>query len=131
MGRHQVEAGYMLSTVSTTTMLVELVMTWPGPRPSYYERLVDPAKLKRYPDYEADSEVDAFVAGLRDELVELYAAEGGAHLQIGRRYRYLDRLDPATRQLLAELKQAVDPQNRMNPGALGLPSRQVTDRNGA
>ena len=132
MDTHQVEMGYMFSTISTTTMLVEAVMTWPGPRPVVYDRLIDTAKLGRYPNYEPDPEAAAFVAGLRSELVDLFAAAGGAHLQIGRRYRYHDRLDPTTLRLLTDLKAAVDPDGRMNPGALGLDrpttKRTTTDR---
>jgi hypothetical protein len=54
------------------------------------------------------------------EFVALFARIGGAHFQIGRRYSYADRLDPATRELLATVKQWVDPGNAMNPGALGI-----------
>jgi len=120
MAEHHVEAGYMLSSISTTTMLIELVMIWPGARPAYYERLVDPAKLRRYPDYDDDPAAAGFVATLRDELVDLFADAGGAHLQIGRRYRYIDRLDESMRRMLRDIKAAVDPHDRINPGVLGL-----------
>ena len=120
MAEHHVEAGYMLSSISTTTMLIELVMIWPGARPAYYERLVDPSKLRRYPDYDDDPAAAGFVATLRDELVDLFADAGGAHLQIGRRYRYIDRLDESMRRMLRDIKAAVDPHDRINPGVLGL-----------
>jgi len=123
MAEHHIEAGYMLSSISTTTMLIELVMIWPGERPAYYDRLVDASKLKRYPDYEDDPAASQAVAELRDELVDLFVDVGGAHLQIGRRYRYLDRLDEPIRRLLHDIKAAVDPHDRINPGVLGLGKR--------
>ena len=116
-----VEIGFMFSTVSRTTILIELVMTWPGPRSIYYDRQIPASKLQRFPDYDDSPEASEFVASLRNELVDLFAEHDGAHLQIGRRYRYFDRLAPETQELMAALKHAVDPQNLMNPGALGLP----------
>lgn len=115
-----VEIGFMFGTVSNTTLLIELVMTWPGPRSTYYDSRIPAAKLRRYPVYDNHPEADELVSVLRDELVDLFADSGGAHLQIGRRYRYLDRLAPETRDLLIDLKRSVDPNGLLNPGALGL-----------
>ena len=115
-----VELGFMSSTVSTTSMLLETVMTWPGPRTAFYERNIDAGKLRRFPNHPRSPEAEALVKEMRDELVTLFAEVGGAHFQIGRRYGYLDRLDPAARALLMSVKRAVDPHNRMNPGALGI-----------
>ena len=40
-------------------------------------------------------------------------------MQIGKRYPYLDGLQPETRRLLEAVKHHVDPQRLLNPGALG------------
>lgn len=116
----KIEVGVMASTVSTTSLLLEFVMVWPGPRTAFYERNLDRGKLRRFPDHPPSPEAARSVADLRDELVTLFSEIGGAHFQIGRRYSYVDRLEPPTRSLLEELKRAVDPHNRMNPGVLGL-----------
>jgi len=121
MDGHDIEIGFMFGTVTNTTMLIELVMTWPGPRPILYDEQIPASKLRRYPDFDASPETDAIVSDIREQFVELFATNGGAHLQIGRRYRYFDRLDPATQRLLVGLKQAVDPDGLINPGAIGLP----------
>jgi len=81
---------------------------------------LEEAKLARYPTYTADPDVEAFVEGFQSDLVELFAELGGGHFQIGRRYRYRDRLDPSTGDLLDRIKAIVDPDHRMNPGVLGL-----------
>ncbi len=120
METHHVEMGYMTGTISNSMMLIELVMTWPGPLTAYYRHAIDAAKLKRYPDYAPDPDADELVALIRNELVDLFAELGGSHLQIGRRYRYFDRLNPETQDLLMSLKRQVDPKNLMNPGVLGL-----------
>ena len=115
-----VEVGFMASTVSTTTVLLEAVVTWPGPRTMFYERNIDHGKLRRFPEHARSPEAEDLVGEMRDALVALFADVGGAHFQIGSRYSYLDRLDPATRALLMSVKRAVDPDNVMNPGALGI-----------
>lgn len=127
MTAHNIEIGFMFGTVSNTTMLIELVMTWPGPRSILYEDQIPASKLRRYPDYDESPEADSIVANMRDQFVDLFSTNGGAHLQIGRRYRYFDRLDPATQQLLVALKRAVDPDELLNPGAIGLPVSSIEE----
>jgi FAD/FMN-containing dehydrogenase len=61
---------------------------------------------------------------LKDRVVELMFEHGGVHLQIGKTYPYLADRDPRQTRLLSELKNAVDPQHLINPGALGLPLRE-------
>lgn len=123
-----IELGVMASTVSTTSMLLETVTTWPGPLGPYYQRNVDQSKLRRYPTYTRSPEAEALVDALRDDLITLFDEVGGAHFQIGRRYRYLDRLNPETRDLVLRIKQGLDPDNLMNPGVLGLPQTSWLNR---
>jgi FAD/FMN-containing dehydrogenase len=40
--------------------------------------------------------------------------------QLGKFYRYQEGLEPTAAGLLRELKALLDPDGRMNPGALGL-----------
>jgi FAD/FMN-containing dehydrogenase len=60
------------------------------------------------------------MAALRDDLLQFWAEQGCAHLQIGKSYRYLETREPALRHLLEQIKQAVDPGRLVNPGSLGL-----------
>jgi D-lactate dehydrogenase (cytochrome) len=62
----------------------------------------------------------ALVQRLWREAVDLLDGFGAVHFQVGRAYPYLQRLQPATRALVEQLKQGLDPQRRMNPGVLGL-----------
>lgn len=53
-------------------------------------------------------------------MIDVIGANGGIHFQIGRTYPLKTRSDPAAWAALEALKAQVDPQHRMNPGALGL-----------
>jgi hypothetical protein len=57
----------------------------------------------------------------------LRPSERAASNQIGRTYRYRENLEPGTARLLDALKGALDPNGRLDPGALGLHA----DRNGS
>ena len=50
----------------------------------------------------------------------LFSELGAASNQIGRSYPYFERLEPATADLLLDLKTRLDPRGLMNPGVLGL-----------
>jgi len=41
-------------------------------------------------------------------------------MQVGKSYPYFEGRNPAAARVLRDLKKSVDPQNLMNPGALGL-----------
>lgn len=60
------------------------------------------------------------VAELRRGTQELYASLGGVSYQVARDYPFREVLAPDTWALLEGVKRAVDPQDLMNPGALGL-----------
>jgi len=58
------------------------------------------------------------VRRLRGELREVFGRYGAVHAQVGRFYRLTERMDPGSRELLARVKRALDPEGRMNPGSL-------------
>jgi D-lactate dehydrogenase (cytochrome) len=62
----------------------------------------------------------SLVRRLRAELRDILDAHDAVHAQIGRFYRLAELMDPGSRDLLGRVKRALDPEARMNPGALGL-----------
>ncbi|RZL35531.1 MAG: FAD-binding oxidoreductase [Rubrivivax sp.] len=112
--------GTMFSTVSSTGLLYEIALYWPQSPAVYHEAVLGAEHLRQVSSHAPNAAASALVETLKLELIELYAAHGAAHFQIGRAYPYAQRLDPAALALLLSLKQQLDPQRLMNPGALGL-----------
>jgi len=117
---HGIEWGYVSFAISTTAILLEPMLYWPGARALYHERMIAPAHLAKLPRHEPAPEAAAAMEKLRSELTLFWMSEGCAHLQIGKTYRYLESRQPAVRSLLQGLKALVDPDGLVNPGALGL-----------
>jgi FAD/FMN-containing dehydrogenase len=115
-----IEWGYVCFAVSTTAILIEPMLYWPGKRDAYHERMVSPkrlAKLESFPDSPA---VSAMIETIRKDLIAMWTGFGCAHLQIGKTYSFLPSRRPEPMSLLKGLKQVVDPHSRMNPGSIGL-----------
>lgn len=83
--------------------------------------LIEPEFAEKWKSIPANEERRKVALGLRDELRDLFDSLGGLHLQIGKYYPYTDimRNEPLQR-VLAGVKSLLDPDDRINPGALGL-----------
>ena len=126
-GRHRekmeslhINTGYLLATVSTNCFVIEPVFFWPDEWLPVHLKYVEADHLKRLDTPQANPEATAAVAAIRTELLELFRERGSVHLQIGKSYLYRQGLKPESYALVQAVKQAVDPQNRINPGCLGL-----------
>lgn len=120
LDRHGIEWGYVTFAISTTAILIEPMLYWPGARELYHERMISPAHLAKLPNMAPDPDAAAVMRQLRAELTDFWLEQGCAHLQIGKAYRYLESRQPAVRTLIEQMKAAVDPQGLINPGSLGL-----------
>lgn len=76
--------------------------------------------LGKFQEPEDNPAARAIIDIVRQEVVDTFLEFGAASSQIGRTYRYLEALKPEPRALIAAIKALVDPEGRMNPGALGL-----------
>ena len=68
---------------------------------------------------EANPEGRALVDEIRSAIVDVFAEFGAASNQIGKTYPMLASLNPETRAVLSALKAELDPDELVNPGALG------------
>ena len=120
MTRLGVGAGHMLLTVGHNALLIEPVFYFPDAVAELHRRAVEPQHLARLKGFPANAEARTLVDELRGAVIDIFAAHGGAHFQIGRTYPLQAGSDPAAWALLGRFKAAVDRAGCMNPGALGL-----------
>ena len=58
---------------------------------------------------------------MRDDMRDLYDSHGCCHLQLGKYYPFQEMMaNEPLKQLLNDVKDALDPKRNMNPGSLGL-----------
>lgn len=112
--------GALLTTLGASGFLIEPVLYWPEEQAAIHRATVEPDFLARLPRHEAHPENTALVAELRQSVIDIFARHGASHFQIGRTYPYRSALDPATRALVDAIKAVLDPEGRVNPGALGF-----------
>ena len=120
MAREGIGAGFLFTTVSTHCFVVEPVFFWPDAMTEIHRDTVEPGVLKKLPGFDENLEARRAVARIREELLAFFCAMGAAHLQVGKAYPYKEGLKSPSWELVRQLKQVLDPDNRINPGALGL-----------
>jgi hypothetical protein len=120
LAAHGIEWGFVAFAISTSAVLLEPMLYWPGAREPYHERVIAAAHLAKLPLLPADPAAAAAMQGLRDDLACFWMAQGCAHLQVGKTYRYLESRQAPVRALIEQLKAALDPRGLVNPGSLGL-----------
>jgi FAD/FMN-containing dehydrogenase len=120
MQRTKVDQGAMFMTLSTNAFLYEPAFYWHDVTNITHERFVPTEYLATLPKYPDNPEGRALMDELKHGVADLFQKHGAAHLQIGKFYPYLRGRDPVAARLVREFKQLVDPQRRLNPGALGL-----------
>ena len=120
MERLGVGAGYMFLTVGATGFLIEPCFYWPDEQWEIHKRSIEPGHFARLKGFPANAASRALVETLRQGVIDIFGNMGGMHFQIGRTYPLKDRSDPRGWTILEAIKASVDPDGRMNPGALGL-----------
>ncbi|MGI9229637.1 MAG: FAD-binding oxidoreductase [Gammaproteobacteria bacterium] len=118
--QHQIGVGFLYATVATGCFIIEPVFFWPDALMEIHRDTIEPAVLKKLKGYEANSAASEAVAGLRQTLIDLFSEAGGIHLQIGKSYRYRDGIEASAWAVVEGIKRLLDPDNRINPGSLGL-----------
>ena len=117
---HDIAHGTLLTFADTNCFVIEPVFYWPDELNALHRHTVENGMLAKFPAYPANPAARAEVMRLRNEIVTLFGTFGAAHLQIGRLYPFLAQLEGPPRRLLEAIKKHLDPDGRINPGALGL-----------
>lgn len=120
MRQAKVDKGTMYMTINTHVFLYEPVFYWEDSRTNFHKRFLPREYLDILPEYPENPEGRALVRELRQKINEIFASVGAVHMQVGKSYPYMQGRDTEAARVLRDLKKSVDPQNLMNPGALGL-----------
>jgi FAD/FMN-containing dehydrogenase len=115
-----VHTGCLSTTLSTNALLIEPVFYWPSALGPIHRASIEPSHLERLPAHAPNPAADALVARARKAVMDIFLAHGAAHFQIGKAYPYCAARSPEAFALLDAIKSALDPERRINPGALGL-----------
>jgi FAD/FMN-containing dehydrogenase len=107
-------------TIARNGLLYEPVFYWPDVLSPAQERRTPPDMLSAVPRYPDNPTARALVARLQREMIDVMYQHGATHLQIGRLYPFTRARNAPALDLLRAVKAELDPQNLMNPGALGL-----------
>ena len=120
MERHGIRSSY-LTCFAGTEFVIEPSIYWHDALGDFRLSLIEPEFAEQWRAIPADEPKRAIALALREELRDLYDSHGCCHLQIGKYYPYQELIgNAAMKELLHGVKDALDPQRRMNPGALGL-----------
>jgi hypothetical protein len=110
----------LMIAISTHAFSFEPVFRWFDEWLPLHERTPEPSHLRKLERPKPNPEARALVDDLRAKLVALLAEKGAAFNQVGKTYPYFSMLNPNTARLLKAIKAETDPDNLINPGALGL-----------
>jgi glycolate oxidase len=112
--------GGMFATVGSGGFLYEIAIYWPDEITDYHRAAVPADYLSGLPTYPASPEARDYVHQLKSAIIDLFVQHGATNFQLGKAYPYADRLKPEPLSLIRSLKAALDPDNRLSPGNLGL-----------
>ncbi|MEP3225575.1 MAG: FAD-binding oxidoreductase [Parasphingorhabdus sp.] len=101
-------------------LLYEPVFYWPDNMLSYHDRNMPDYLEGQMPEYPENLAARNIVEQFVSAFHKLTQKHGGSHFQIGRTYPYVENRSNGAASLLRNLKNALDPDNIINPGALGL-----------
>ena len=120
MARHGHHYGTLIAAIGGAGMVIEPCIYWPDASNPVIDDTVEAAHLKRLPRLEENLTSRELTDRLKRRLVDILHDHGASHFQIGRTYRYRDRLHERADALLQTIKRDLDPEGLMNPGSLGL-----------
>ena len=107
--------------IGTNKCLFEPVLYWPDSLNEFHRKMSPDFYQEDWQDYPDNPEARVSVQDFLDRFIALAHKYGGLHIQIGKLYPYSKNRQPENAKALVDLKKQFDPDNIINPGALGLP----------
>ena len=118
--KYDINTGYLLCTVGNTAFLVEPVYYWPDELNEVHRRNVEPDVFNGFTPAAANPEARSEVDRIRNEVRNIFLAQGAVHFQIGKYYPYRDSRRASAWAMLERIKNLLDEGGVINPGQLGL-----------
>lgn len=119
MVEHGVSIAEFFTCVAGIGLLYEPVFYWPDVTELYHQRRTPDYLSGVAKSYPANPHGRALVKAMVRELIALMRNCGSTHFQIGRLYPHGSTSSAESRALLRVIKDQLDPDNIINPGALG------------
>ena len=119
---HGIDTGTLLCTIGSSATLVEPCLYWPDSQPLFQRQTLDADYLSKLATYADNPAAREIIAELREALTAALHRAGATHFQIGKFYPYRVDADPGAMALVDAIKTHLDPETRLNRGALGIDS---------
>jgi len=120
MDQNGVQLTRMLMFFSTNAFIYEPTFLWKDAQSIYHKRVYPNALLPNVPTHPDNPEGRKLVKEIKGRLIDLCVQNGASHMQVGKDYPYFETRKPEVRKFVSDLKALLDPDNLMNPGALGI-----------
>jgi FAD/FMN-containing dehydrogenase len=120
MEAHGVQCGVIFFAVGAQAMCIEPLIYWQDEEHFQHNRIEETSNLAALDDHQDRPAQTKLGFAIRDAFKAAFRRHGCLHVQIARSYPWLETRDEATRKLLTAVKDAVDPDRRVNRGSLGF-----------
>lgn len=109
----------ILGSMGTNGFLYEPVFYWSDQPQEFHRRNTDPKIIAKASTHD-NSEARKLLEEIRIDVIELMHECSGVHMQIGKMFPFMQDRSVESIKLLKAIKAELDPNNLMNPGALGF-----------
>jgi FAD/FMN-containing dehydrogenase len=113
----------MMFSAQDTSVLVEPMIYWPDSLRQVHTSALKPEVARRFAGQPQNPHARALAHEIRRGLLEILLQEGAMMAQLGRYYPYEALAEEPARRLARAIKDVVDPNCVLNPGALGWERR--------
>ncbi|MEM1261294.1 MAG: FAD-binding oxidoreductase [Pseudomonadota bacterium] len=108
------------ATTGRNGFLYECVIYWSDEWLDSHQATLTDEQRAMMSEPTANPDAREMVEQIRLRSIEIFYEHGCTHYQIGRAYPYTRDRDPGALRLLRAIRNEIDPNNTINPGALGL-----------
>jgi D-lactate dehydrogenase (cytochrome) len=120
MDKWGIKSSY-LTCFAGSEFVIEPSVYWRDELGEFRLSLIEPEFAAKWKGFTPDEARRKVALELRDGLRDIFDKQGGLHLQIGKYYPYLSIMNnEVTPRVVRGLKDLLDPQHLVNPGALEL-----------